>query len=545
MKAYLYLFIKSRKNYFFERFKFLNQTKLNKWYISLFFLKNIFINILIYVFLMKFPAFKSIIVCVPFFILFSKLMGLDSKKWSHFYRNDWLLSLPNDAERYFKILGSHLVVDFFIEDNIVLYFIIQLQYLDFNYLIICYCILLVIYVVILSFYLVLIQSNVWLKKIYSFISYIISSFGTAIIFYAVIRIIISIIMLILMEQDVLLKIIEKIEKYIITSQTLLLDNSIIIYSVISVIFVLNLLFMYRCLIKNYFENGKQGIDAKMSDLLFVRYYYNFFSFFFKKNSEHMKKELALIVHQYSFNFREYLNTFLIDRSIFVLLGMFACVYPFKLANAQYIVALLSILFFYIDISSGVNIKLLANMSFISDYYTIQMYNIMNIPLKNLIKEKIKFFRMIRMPSLISYIILITFCSSIFNFSILTFSLIVVTILCFWIYLPYVMITNNLIYVRPNYEKLSKYIEEYTVLTREIKDFILIEIGYRILVLSVVIGIAISLMFSDVFYLYVIINVIILMVVLVLTMLMSRVRNNICNSLEMGDYSVDISKIFKK
>lgn len=545
MRAYLYLFIKSKKNYFFEKFKFLNGTKLSKWYLSIFFIKNIFINIMLYMLLIKFPFFRPLLVLIPLIISFSKILALDVKRWGHFYRNDWLQSYPDDGHRFFKILFANLFIDFFIEDNLLLFILVQLQFINIYLLIIVYFIIISCYIIVTSFHLVLMQSNVWLKKIYSFINYVLSSISTAFVFYVVISTVVSLITFISTKQNIVFNFIQILQHRTIIIQQFLHSRGILILASLFIVLLLNILFIYSCLIKNYFQNGKQGINAKFSDLLTMKWYSSLFSLIYPESKEHMTKELALIVELYSFNFREYFNTFFVDRSIFMLTGIFIFINSFNLANAQYIIALLIVLFYYIDISSGVNVKLISNMSFISDYYTIQIYNTMNKNIQELVKRKIEFFRVIRIPSFVSYIILSICCSFVFKFSVLTFVIVILLLSFFWKVLPYVMITNNLIYVRPNYEKFSKYIEDNVVIAREMKDFFVIELCYRIFVISVIAGIILSLIFNDIFHMYLIINSVILFDISILYVIMSRVRKNICTSLEMGDYSVDISRIFKK
>lgn len=59
-----------------------------------------------------------------------------------------------------------------------------------------------------------------------------------------------------------------------------------------------------------FQNVKQNIQVRMDDFLFIKFYKILLDLLYKNKKEYFKKELGLIVDLYTFNYKEYLNTFL-------------------------------------------------------------------------------------------------------------------------------------------------------------------------------------------------------------------------------------------
>ena len=68
MKGYLYLFIKSNKNYFLERFKLFNISGFDNIYYVYFFSKGISITLFTYLLTIILKTNESIIVLIPLFV---------------------------------------------------------------------------------------------------------------------------------------------------------------------------------------------------------------------------------------------------------------------------------------------------------------------------------------------------------------------------------------------------------------------------------------------------------------------------------------------
>lgn len=546
MKEYLYLFLHLNKNYFFERYKFFKKEKFETFYTKHYFIKSILIAMILMFLSYKFTEYRNVLLAGPFLIFLFKLLGLDSRKWSHYYRHDWLLSYPNDFRRFITLLTANIVIDFFILDNIIVYTLIQMTVYDLNSIFYVYTLIILVYILILSVQLVLMQSNVVIKKIYSVVVYLLSSSMTILISYFSIGTIVKFAQLISLKDNVINFILNEIKHLYLNMIAL---KNYIHYAVGITIFlsIINMFFLivnFKC---NNFQNGKQNIQAKTDDFLFIKLYKKLFKLMYPENKEYMQKELSLIVELYTFNYKEYLNTFFIDRSVFMLLGILYVLSQFNHFSIPYIVFLLVLMFFYIDVSSGVNVKLLSNMSFISDYNTIQICNSSNVSIQSIVKNKLQFFRIVRFPSLICYLIISSACCRYFGMTFILYVLLMLSIVVFWYILPKIFMANNLIYIRSNYDQFKKYIEDSAMFLHEIREFFLIEMYYRYMFFGVIMYATLAFLLNSSLIQYIFFGVLLseLLFIAIIYLIMCRIIKNICYSLEMGDYSVDVSRIFKK
>lgn len=547
MKEYLFLFLNTNKNYFFEKYKFLKKDKLKKFYNIYFISKGILGAIILLFLSLKFSEYRNILFSIPYFIYFSKLLNLDSKKWGHYYRNDWILAYPNDLKRFITLLAANIIIDFFIVDNILLYMLIQMTVYDFTVTLTIYTIITLVYVLILSVQFVIMQSNLLIKKIYSVLVYLLSSILTGFISYILIGFLIKFTKSIFLKEDIM--------SFIIFEIQYLLSNIVIFFRtynywimvIVIIGSILNGIFLLINFKAGNFQNGKQNTQAKISDFLFIKVYNKLFEWMYNDYEKYMKKELSLIVELYKFNYKEYLNTFFIDRSVFFLLGILCVIVEYNHYAVPYIVFFILLLFFYIDISSGINAKLLPNMSFVSDYNTIQICNSVNRSIHILVRNKLRFFRIVRLPSLIFYLVIVGICGQYFRMNSILVVALLLCIIIFWCLLPKIFMSNNLIYVRSNYDRFEKFIEENSMILRDTKDFFLIEMYYRYIFFCMVVYIVLVFMLNSSFTIYLFVAILFseLLFLVILYLIMSRVIKNICNSLEMGDYSIDVARIFKR
>lgn len=546
MKGYLYLFIKSNKNYFFERFKIFNSSGFDNIYYVYFFSKGIFITLFTYLLTIILKTNESIIVLIPLFVYIFKIFGIDSTKWVHYYRDDWLVSYPNEIKRFKEILIGNICVDFIFEDNIFFVIILQSYFYDLKILILIYVAILLIYILTMSFQLVIIQSDLFLKKIYSLIIYSLSSLITYYTVYVVIKSAIKFINIIVQKKDILGSVVSSIVIYINDVLLVIYKYGNLLMLFLLVISFLNMICIIYTMSVGYFQNGLQNKGARIADLKIVKKYVTMIDILKFKHPEMLKKELALIVELYSFRYKEYFNTFFIDRSGYIILALLMNLYENYKNNLEIAIVSSIALIFYLDINSGMCAKLLANMSFASDYSIISISKSTNLSIKELVDLKYKLFQLIRFPSLIFYLLLSFTIFYMFRISIGVFIALLSVIIIFWIVLPKIFFTNNLIYTRQDYTNFSKYIEEINILTSKSKDFFIIELYYKLLVFWVIITIFVGITIQNifivrtVFYSSVAITIIILIIV---NFIMRIIRENIISSIEEGDYSVDVAKIF--
>lgn len=547
MKSYIYLYYNTNKNYFFERFKFLDISIIRRNYLIYFLLKIFILPAIILFLAIKFPNYKNIISFLIFIIFYIKIFNIDGRRWAHFYRNDWLLSVPNDFKRYSKILWSNIIVDTFVKDNILIYAAIQMMYFNIVFILKVYLVYLCIYYLFFTYQLILLQSKIVIKKIYSLIMYVLFSILSVTAVYFITELIIRFVKAIIEKESTVEFLSNNINIAINTIVNFMntnIDKFILIFVILSVI---NFIIISMLMLKGKFSNGMQLSTAKINDLYLVKIYYRIISKLkCIKNKNQLLKELSLFVELYSFNYKEYFNTFFIDRSMYFLFGIIIAIY-LNFDYIQFIVGLLILLLFYLDLVSGINGKLIANMSFVSDYPSLVTYNMLGRSIKEIVDIKIKFFRIIRLLNFLIYLLftlivgfLLKF-SYVYTFSICTFLLI------FWIVLPKILLLNNLLYVRYDYVKSNKFIEEINLLDNN-NEFILTNIFYKVFLILIVLSLVANAFLYDIRILY-IVNYVILFILLLFIILESLITKkiimNICNSIKRGDFSIDVSKIFKK
>ena len=545
MKAYIYLYLHTKKNYFFEKFQFLNKYSLESYYVYWTFLKPVIFYIVLYFLSIKFTNVKSIIFALPFLVYAIKLLSIDNKKIMHFYRNDWISSIGDSDSRFSKILFGNIFIDTFIEDNILLAILFQCIY--FNYLIVIksYIIFMLTYILIFYYYLVMLQANLNIKKIYSLVMYILSGVSLILLSSFILSSFINFILSITNKEDILTNSLSKVNNMLNSYLYLLNKYGSMLLLVLFILNFTNYYWLSLLMNKGKFSVDKRNQNARVNDLFFLKTYYRYQDDG-TLNSYSIKKEYSLIAALYSFNFKEYLNTFLVDRPYFMLIGLLIAIKRFNYENSWVFVCILIIIYFYLDIYSGSTSKLFSNLSFSIDYSTIINFNMMGIPLYYLQKSKLKLFRSIRFISFLSYIFLTLCASYIFKIRNDITLILLFIIIIMWQLLPYIFLVNNIIYSRLNYTNLDKYIEDYNVLITNQKDFILVDMFYKgLFILSVLLGL-ITLMKSNRLLIFVWIAFIILISSLVILFyFMKRINKNILTNISKGDYSVDFAKIFSK
>ena len=548
MNSYFILYYHSNKNYFFERFKFLNNLFFNKIYLLYFFLKGMFVPICIFGISYWYNDYSYFLALLPILLFIFKLFTIDSRKWAHFYRNDWISAFPIEKQRYIVILFSNLIIDFIVEDNILLLIIYQLIFIKPLVLLGIYVSLILIYLTTVTFQLVLLQSNLFLKKIYSFLIYIISCITTTYVFFIFINAFISLINYVIQRELVLENILYSVKNYIFNLFIVYENNQLVIIISSILIFIINFYLVIYLMQKNKFENSNQYTSQKISDFIILRLMYYLYKKLKFKRINLFYKELGVISELYTFNYKEYFYTFFCDRSFFILISLILTLYKYYNPNFEIVFIPIFTLFYFLDNSSSINVKLMPNLSFVSDYSVISIMKSTQLDLNELLNIKIILFRFSRVIGLISYFILLLVCTFVFKLSIMIVITSSLLLILFWIFLPKILFTNNLIYIRQNYPNFNQFIEDYNFIMKQSKDFFIINWFYNLLTIWLVFTL-ISSNFSDYFQLISFVNyfisILVIALLLLIKMIMQKIKNNIYSFLEDGDYSVDISKIFKK
>lgn len=548
VKSYVFLYINSNKNYFFERFPFLKTFGLEKCYTGCLLAKSILMVVVLYVMTQSLSEYALAIAAVPFAIFAMKLFGVDSKKWAHYYRADWLLAYPDDKKRFKELLSAHLVIDFILEDNVCAAVLFQCMYFDIFFLVSVYLSVLFGYILIMSFQLVLIQARLTLKKLYSVLSYIGSSMVTVYVFYVLIKAMVGFVTLIVQKSDIVSTSLSYIVSYFNNIWTLITSYHVFVLVSMALMTSLNLWGIRCAMAAGGFRNGTQHLSARTHDFWFIKQYIKFINARVTAYPTLIKKELSLIVSLYEFHYKEYLNTFFIDRSAYMLLAILFNVSDNYSRELDYILIPIIAVLFYTDINSGMCSKLVANMSLIADYSLLSILKMSPTTVNDVLVAKIKLFRLVRMPSFIFYLVIVGICAVVFQIRVPVFVVLVLIIVLLWFVLPTVFLANNLIYTRQDYAALSKYVEESTIIAKRAKEFFAIEWYYKFLTAWLLLSLVSAnfveqLMIVEVaFYVGAFVVVVLL---LLLHRMMVTIKRNIVQALEGGDYSVDFAKIFKK
>lgn len=130
ISMFISLFFNINKNYFFERYNFLRLKDKNKkilftiWYI---FKNQIFVicSVLILQFLFKSYMLNTIVIVL---LLFSMMLGMDTKNWRLFYRSDFISEIPDIKQRFITVLLGNIVLKLFVENNLILLSLLLLIY---------------------------------------------------------------------------------------------------------------------------------------------------------------------------------------------------------------------------------------------------------------------------------------------------------------------------------------------------------------------------------------------------------------------------------
>lgn len=395
-----------------------------------------------------------------------------------------------------------------------------------------------------------------IKKIYSFFNYCFSFLLTAIITYYAINFLIKIIKLLIIKEtdksmfaDLFYNEAAYIFQWMVKNLYYFIFIAVIIILSLAVSFIYTLWRMNRISYKLKDDSRYVTENFKLVSLikfLVSRLYGNNM-----RRKIIIDKELALFSNIYKYNFRDYWFVFCEDRSVAILIGLLFVVYQYEFVGREIILLCLFPMFLMLDINSGISVKMLVNMSFISDYNTIIMANSNGLSLKEILNCKLRFFYIMKSTAYIFFFIIMNAVLYFFKCSLMVF--IGCNLLCFLVLftMPENYLVNNLIYTRINYRDYNKYLEESQILENGISEFIPINLLFKGMGIATL-AVLIYLIAAPLIGLR-IIEEILLMIVIILFiagivgcyLVMKKIHNNIISFIERGDYSADFAKIFKK
>ncbi|KAF2955424.1 hypothetical protein AS160_10380 [Marinitoga sp. 38H-ov] len=558
-RLYISLFFNLNKNYFYERYKFLSKSyKIDKilygiWY----FTKNyfmLFLSIILVTYLIKMPSLNILIIIIP---LLSTFIKIDNRDWKLFFRNDFILEIPNEKERFRVILLGNMFINLIIENNVILLSVILGIVLNYRvYQIVAFILMYIItYIALLSLSFIMQIGNIKIKRIFSFLSYLFEMTTTAILVYLIIDFFIKLFITFSLElksKNILYSLFQNIMLSLNQVGNLIIQNSlniniiIFIFDIIIIFITLRTLKNINSKYNNYEENYQYRVNNFYLLSLFRKITFKFINLdnFYKTMID---KEFSLFASIYKFNFKDYFYIFILDRSFAFLIAVILIFLKYPFNNSYIVMLILSSMLLITDINSATGVKMIANLSFIADYNTLITANTCGVKIKELLKAKIIFFYIMKT---FSYILLV---GGIFIFSLILGApiwfiiLLVLELILIIIFIPKMYITNNLIYTRMDYKNYEKYLDETKILQYGTKEFYPLNAMFRILSVLLIFTIIILLLFEkiNIPIVVLVISSIKIITISFTYLVMQRIRNNILEFVERGNYSADFTKIFKK
>lgn len=537
------------KNLFLERFSFLKNLKIstqNKIYWTYFIFNKYIIWGIIFAIWWFFKWPTVILSILLMLYLFLKLVLLDIDDWQLYFNDDVRLAIPKQPKRYLTVLLNILVYKFFVNDNILIYIIalktiIPISSISLLCITIAY---LAISVFILSLCLILKVGSLKLKAFYSVFSYLSAMLAMFIFGYVVIKGIIYIVNSIysLMLGFYVFDFYEFINKITLGFNEFFSNNSLII--LFSLVVILISILSVVCI---YHSTNLEMIDEQP-----LFYIPNFIMqlMSFRKQDDLQQclylKEYKLIIDIYKYNFKQYYFTFFMDRPYAILIALILNLSAININCKDLLFFGLSIVLFMTEIGSIMGNKLIANLSFITEYDTLRQFNCNGICIQRLSDAKLNLFYNIRLiPSLIFATTVILGHVILGSTPFLIVANIISLFLMFIFYSKDYFI-GNLVRTRMDYKDYESYLKEKNILEYGVDDFSPLNWLYKMLFFSVIALSILAFIFPNISFIYNIICVFVfIMAPAVCHVFMKRLYKNIMNFIERGDYSADFSKIFKR
>ncbi|WP_165147976.1 hypothetical protein [Marinitoga sp. 38H-ov] len=514
----------------------------------------LFLSIILVTYLIKMPSLNILIIIIP---LLSTFIKIDNRDWKLFFRNDFILEIPNEKERFRVILLGNMFINLIIENNVILLSVILGIVLNYRvYQIVAFILMYIItYIALLSLSFIMQIGNIKIKRIFSFLSYLFEMTTTAILVYLIIDFFIKLFITFSLElksKNILYSLFQNIMLSLNQVGNLIIQNSlniniiIFIFDIIIIFITLRTLKNINSKYNNYEENYQYRVNNFYLLSLFRKITFKFINLdnFYKTMID---KEFSLFASIYKFNFKDYFYIFILDRSFAFLIAVILIFLKYPFNNSYIVMLILSSMLLITDINSATGVKMIANLSFIADYNTLITANTCGVKIKELLKAKIIFFYIMKT---FSYILLV---GGIFIFSLILGApiwfiiLLVLELILIIIFIPKMYITNNLIYTRMDYKNYEKYLDETKILQYGTKEFYPLNAMFRILSVLLIFTIIILLLFEkiNIPIVVLVISSIKIITISFTYLVMQRIRNNILEFVERGNYSADFTKIFKK
>lgn len=551
---FLKLMFSLRKNLFFERFAFVKSQSPRKnavYYGIWFVLKEVVfpaVGLILLVGVLKKKALAFCLICV---LLFFKLFQIDNYDWKLFFRDDFRLAYPKNNKRYGAVLTGNLLKGLFLEDITPIYLIalIYCAELSVTLALILYALYLAIYALTLNYYFLLQTSGLRAKRFYALFSYgssMMISFG---ITYGMMSLLIRFVR----HNDVaslregtpqlFYQMLSAGESFLnrVYEFVLQVDRNIWL-SICAGAFLLLLASFAAAWYRSERYEAPERSDQKLPELPGAA---DGAAPRTVLEGALLWKERRLFSHLYQYQFRAYWFTVLFDRPLAFMLGFWASLYHYGVQSGGYILFLLGLFLFPVEISSQVNVKLSTNLSFVADYNTLRLANTNGVPLEQLIKTKLRLFYRVRLvPELVTLLILLV-CQAAAGLPLLLLPIFGgVCLYQLWLY-PSVYLTNNLINTRMDYRDYEKYLEESKLIDTGAEDFFPLKISGNARGFLAFGGIIAGFLLNYTIWIYLGIAAIFIGIGTFEHCMMKRILCNIIDFIQRGDYSADVKKIFNQ
>jgi len=555
---FVFLALKTNKNYFLEKYHGLwlspkmKKTFFKYWY----FWQHQFVFLLLLASLQVIFQSRLLNSVVLTLSLIGKFVGLNVKQWRLFYRPDFILALGDVRERFLIVLVGNMTLKLFVESNVVV--IILLLLLNTGVSLFYFPLALIIYALLygaaLTNYFILQNSSFKIKKMFAAMNYLFAFSITTVTVYFVLYFIISSFIRIernIEGSQVMANFFARTGQIIMRFVGFLSEHKLYIVllclSYIIIIFLINRITLKHTMHTHYLlqEDDKN----RANNFRFVMFCQKIITRFGKLDDSIrllVAKEFALFSFFYKYNFKEYFFVFIADRPLAWVLGIFFIVVKFNHPAGAFAFVVIVANMLVTDINANVGHKLIANMSFVTDYNTLLVANTSGFSLNKLIRAKLIFYYGIKS---ISYFFFFIIWNVMFILCGLPWWLIVLAnILNLFIIaiFPKIYLTNNLLYSRMNYRDYEKYLDESELLDYGVATFYPLKVIDNIfLLLLVFIFIAgVILPVGHARMLIVVALFLLFVVMFIVRFIMAKTHNNVINSIAGGTYSADFAKIFK-
>jgi hypothetical protein len=485
------------------------------------------------------------------------MLGMDTKEWRLFYRSDFILEIPDIKQRFLTVLLGNIILKLFVENSLILLCSLLLicVHVSLLYLTLFLILYIIIYSTLLSLFFVIQSSSFKIKKIFSLVNYIFSLLFTAIFIYLLINFIIIVFTTFknnLNNRNIIPTFIDQ-GINVIKDFTMFIVNNNITVIVILVLYVIIVLFLNIITIKHLEKSSYLDEEDSVyitDNFVIVKIIKKILNILYRNKHNKLvliNKEFALFTHIYKYNFKDYFFIFIADRSMPFLIAIFLILSKYIYFASYLIIFLVVPIVLLMDINSNVGVKLITNMSFITDYNALLSSNSSGFNLNKLIESKLNFYYSVKSCAYIIFFIIYNLMYISLNmplYMVIISNLLNLIILRLF---PKLYLTNNLIYSRMNYKNYQKYLDESKILDFGVSEFyplyLIFKIWIIIILLTLIFTTIIPIVNTNILLL--ISLMVMLISILIVYLIMNKIKNNIIHFIERGNYSVDFAKIFKE